>query len=331
LIDITPQKNQITKKPNHKKKFFSLIDITQKKPNHKKMSSNFGQLGRDLIGKTLSIAGKTAIDQDCNATFNSIKATEIKLNDVIGPSNCSCLSLKYIADENIPAYRLLKVSDTTDFRVKQIKAADSSSIYSIGISTKAANAGEVVDVCTCGVFKIQLETGATVNRGDKLSKSGNEDGKAVPSSNCVFGMSLQTISTQTVDWTGNGGNSDFDNQTIEFPIITNVDRLCFDNSSANAHLHEDYGSTVITVDLWDVDAAKWINIYKTVLTPGNSDIEFSTLNPLSFSLIHQVNKIRFRSSPPQDQSFHDFSNLQLKFNCESPIILGAYTKSHLPD
>ncbi len=286
------------------------------------MASNHGPLSRDLIGKTLTIGNKEIIDQNCNAHVNDLKASQLKFNDVVGPNATPCVIVKYIADEAIPQNRVIRASETTNFRVKQMKASDDNLIGIVGISTtEAAGAGDVIEVCTAGVYRVQKETGTTITRGDRLKKSASEDGRAVTSiaADGPFGVALES-SIPDVAWTG---DSDFNTDEMSFaPLTGAVYDLCF-QSSSDAYAHSHGGFVSIYIDLWS--NGQWVNVFKQNLTNDN-ELHLNTIN-VSFPALTLVSKIRFRSSPGQNQSFHSFDDVLIKFNCD--LITACYIKNNM--
>lgn len=90
-----------------------------------------------------------------------------------------------------------------------MKASDPDETGVVGISAISAETGGVVEVCTSGVFNVEVETGASITRGDRLTKSSVEDGKVVGTIEAVgvFGIALQSTSITNISWNGQGGSS----------------------------------------------------------------------------------------------------------------------------
>lgn len=285
------------------------------------MASNHGQLRRDLIGRSLTIGNKVVVDQNLNANLKKLKASQLEFSGVISYDNCPCVLLKYICDEDVPIGRILKVSDSTDFHLKEMKAADDSIIGVVGISATSAETGGVVEVCTSGVFDVEVETGASIIRGDRLMKSSSEDGKVVGTSTSVgvFGIALQSTSATDVQWNVLGGSSDFNTESVSFPPTEVVCHASFTSTgTAYAHSHDE--PTNIKIDLWN---GRWVNVFSQILDTG-AELEFNSLN-ITFPKLIGVTKIRFFSSPGQNQSFHSFQDFEIHLTCN--YIKGCYIKS----
>lgn len=251
-----------------------------------------------------------------------VDGPEFCFSGVVGPDYCPCMALKYQADEAFPAYSVMKVSDETDFRVKTMKSGDDDDYGVVGVSTTSSTgAGDIVKVCTGGVFKVRIQSGAVVNRGDRLKKSDTTDGVATTteSSEGVFGIALESkMGEAVIPWSGSG---DFDTEEIEIEPMNNVSGICF-IGSGYGHVHGE-GPIDIKVELWD--GAQWITV---VSLSVNDEVHFNTINE-SFATIPTVSKIRFSSDPGQDQTFHDMNDLYFSFNCPVAdlIVKACFIKS----
>ncbi len=250
-----------------------------------------------------------------------VDGSEFCFSGVVGQDYCPCIALKYQADEAFPAYTIMKVSDETDFRVKTMKADDNNRTGVVGICTTSSNgAGDIAKVCTGGVFKVKMQTGSMVTRGDRLKKSDIQDGVAVAteSSVGVFGIALESkMSNSVILW---DGSPSFNTEEVNILPMSNVSGICF---IGPGYGHSHGGSVNIKVELWD--GMQWITV---VMLDVNDEVHFNTINE-TFGVISTVSKIRFSSDPGQDDTFHDMDNLYISFNCpvEDFLVKACFIKS----
>lgn len=160
------------------------------------MASNKGHLGRDLIGGSLQIHDQTVLDKDANLTVRKVKidGDRVEFSQEVGPDYCPCVIHRYRADAAIAQNRILKVGDT-DFRLREVDSTDDDETGVIGISvSSAAQAGDVVRVCTGGVFQVEMESNTAVTRGDRLLHSSSLSGRATTTDSSVgtFGIALES-------------------------------------------------------------------------------------------------------------------------------------------
>jgi len=165
------------------------------------MSSNQGHLARDLIGGSLQIHSKLVLDKDANLTVNNVKVdgNKIEFTGAVSADYCPSVVLRFVAESTISPYRVMKVGTTTDFTVAESLHTDANDTGVVGVSLTGAQAGQVVKVCTGGVFSIQIESGTSVTRGDRLVYSTSEDGRATITDSAIgtFGIALESAVADT--------------------------------------------------------------------------------------------------------------------------------------
>ena len=251
-----------------------------------------------------------------------VDGPEVCFSGVVGPDYCPCMALRYQADEAFSAGTVMKVSDENDFHIKTMKADDEDSTGVVGVSTTDSNAaGDIVKVCTGGVFKVRIQGGVIVTRGDRLKKSNTTDGVATTTDSDVgvFGIALESkMGEAVIPW---DGSESFDTEEIEIEPMNNVSGICF-IGSGYGHVHGE-GPIDIKVELWD--GTQWITVVSLSI---NDEVHFNTINE-SFGVIPTVSKIRISSDPGQGQTFHDMSDLYISFNCPVAdlIVKACFIKS----
>lgn len=162
------------------------------------MSGPFGQQNRDIIARSLYIRGKNILTPEGELNVNSVTTKSLAMTGptleftkTVGPNFCPCVLQNWTASANIAPYRVLKVGGT-DFTVEEIESGDADETGVVGVSTTSALTGEIVKVCTSGIFSIQMEANASVSAGDTLKHSTNEDGKVEVAGSSIgtFGIAL---------------------------------------------------------------------------------------------------------------------------------------------
>lgn len=291
------------------------------------MASNFGHLNRDLFGSNLYIKGKRVLDEKRNLKVNEVSGKTkvstklLKFSGVVSEDNCPKTTIDFASYELISPNNLVKVSPDYDLMVESRKYDDNAPI--VGVSTAQPTKNDdkyTINVCTEGVFSVEIEGNVSVQRGDLLSPSTIENGTAAPGNVAVFGIALQSLEATppAVSWSGYGGDSDFDEYSITFPEITNVSSLCF-KGPGEVHSHDD--PLTFTISLWN--GSSWIIVY-TGTVGSDEDIILSSLGKIEFPNIPSVTQIRLSSNPFQNQSYHDMGDEIIKFGCAT--VKGVFYK-----
>ena len=123
----------------------------------------------------------------------------------------------------------------------------------------------------------------------------------------------------SINWGVEGGDSDFDTYYIELPPILNVTRLTTSCGYATAHVHVDYESSDLTIDLYDNSIEDWVTVWEYTLNNPNYDFDdspdfnFPGNIDVTFTNITSVGGIRVTSDPGQEQTYHDFDTLRFNF------------------
>ena len=124
----------------------------------------------------------------------------------------------------------------------------------------------------------------------------------------------------TINWGLNGGDDNFDTYDIEIPAILNVSRMTTsDCGFATAHVHYDYESSDLSIDLYDDSIDNWVTVWSYTLNNPNYDLEdspdlyFPGNIDVTFANITSVSGIRVYSDPGQGQTYHDWDSLRFNF------------------
>ena len=139
-------------------------------------------------------------------------------------------------------------------------------------------------------------------------------------------IKLNSITTQeeepliSINWGIEGGDDNFDTYDIELPPILNVTRLTTSCGYATAHVHSDYESSDLTIDLYDNSIEDWVTVWEYTLNNPNynvdddsPDFNFPGNIDVTFTNITSVGGIRVTSDPGQEQTYHDFDTLRFNF------------------
>ena len=124
----------------------------------------------------------------------------------------------------------------------------------------------------------------------------------------------------SINWSTYSGDSDFDTYDIVFPPILNVSRLTTSKCGfAHAHVHDDFESSDLTIDLYDDSIEDWVTVWEYTLNNPNygeddsPDLYFPGNIDVTFANITSVSGIRVTSDPGSDQTYHDFEGLIFNF------------------
>jgi len=124
----------------------------------------------------------------------------------------------------------------------------------------------------------------------------------------------------SINWSTYGGDTDFDTYYIEFPPILNVTRLTTSKCGiATAHVHDEYESSDLTIDLYDNSIEDWVTVWSYTLYNQNydandsADLYFPSNIDVTFANITSVGGIRVTSDPGSDQTYHDWEGLVFNF------------------
>ena len=114
------------------------------------------------------------------------------------------------------------------------------------------------------------------------------------------------------DGSGSDDYSNFDDWTTAgFTPLLGVKRLVIEADSANAHVHQDYQFSDLTIDLYNSADSQWITVWSKRLLnpnyPGDDSGDF-TMNRIdvTFPEIYSVTKIKLTSNPGSGQTYHDW-------------------------
>jgi len=124
----------------------------------------------------------------------------------------------------------------------------------------------------------------------------------------------------SINWSTYSGESDFDTYDIVIPTISNVTRLTTSKCGvANAHVHSDYESSDLTIELYDDSISEWVTVWEYTLYNQNYDLEsspdlyFPGNIDVTFANITSVTGIRVTSDPGQEDTYHDWEGLVFNF------------------
>jgi len=124
----------------------------------------------------------------------------------------------------------------------------------------------------------------------------------------------------SINWSTYSGDSDFDTYDIVIPPILNVTRLTTGKCGiATAHVHGDYESSDLTIDLYDNSISQWVTVWSYTLYNQNYDVDdsadlyFPGNIDVTFANITSVGGIRVTSDPGSDQTYHDWEGLVFNF------------------
>jgi hypothetical protein len=124
----------------------------------------------------------------------------------------------------------------------------------------------------------------------------------------------------SINWSTYSGESDFDTYDIVIPTISNVTRLTISKcGNATAHVHSDYESSDLSIDLYDNSIEDWVTVWSYTLNNPNyevddsADLYFPGNIDVTFANITSVGGIRVTSDPGSDQTYHDWEGLVFNF------------------
>ena len=133
-------------------------------------------------------------------------------------------------------------------------------------------------------------------------------------------ITQEDIPLTSINWSTYSGESDFDTYDIQIPTISNVTRLTISNcGNATAHVHDDYESSDLSIDLYDDSIDNWVTVWSYTLHNPNYDLEsgpdlyFPGNIDVTFANITSVSGIRVYSDPGQGQTYHDWGGLTFNF------------------
>jgi len=124
----------------------------------------------------------------------------------------------------------------------------------------------------------------------------------------------------SINWSTYSGETDFDTYDIVIPPILNVTRLTTGKCGiATAHVHQDYESSDLTIDLYDNSIEDWVTVWSYTLNNPNygfddsPDLYFPGNIDVTFANITSVGGIRVTSDPGSGDTFHDWGGLVFNF------------------
>ena len=124
----------------------------------------------------------------------------------------------------------------------------------------------------------------------------------------------------SINWSTYSGETDFDTYDIQIPTILNVSRITIsDCGNATAHVHSDYESSDLSIDLYDDSIDNWVTVWSYTLNNPNYDLEsgpdlyFPGNIDVTFANITSVSGIRVYSDPGQGDTYHDWGGLTFNF------------------
>ena len=124
----------------------------------------------------------------------------------------------------------------------------------------------------------------------------------------------------SINWSTYSGESDFDTYDIQIPTILNVSRITIsDCGNATAHVHSDYESSDLSIDLYDDSIDNWVTVWSYTLHNPNydlgtgPDLYFPGNIDVTFANITSVSGIRVYSDPGQGDTYHDWGGLTFNF------------------
>ena len=89
--------------------------------------------------------------------------------------------------------------------------------------------------------------------------------------------------------------------------------------NAYAHVHSDYESSDLTIQLYDNSIEDWVTVWSYTLNNPNygfgdsPDLYFPGNIDVTFANITSVGGIRVTSDPESDQTYHDWGSLRFNF------------------
>jgi hypothetical protein len=124
----------------------------------------------------------------------------------------------------------------------------------------------------------------------------------------------------SINWVLEGGETNFDTYFIEIPPILNVTRLTTSKcGAATAHVHSEFESSDLTIDLYDNSIEDWVTVWDYTLYNQNYDFEsspdlyFPGNIDVTFANITSVGGIRVNSDPGSGDTYHDWEGLVFNF------------------
>jgi len=124
----------------------------------------------------------------------------------------------------------------------------------------------------------------------------------------------------SINWSTYSGDTDFNDYNIEFPPILNVTRLTTSKCGiATAHVHDEYESSDLTIDLYDNSIEDWVTVWSYTLNNQNYPFDYSTdlyfpgNIDVTFANITSVGGIRATSNPGSNSTYHDWEGLVFNF------------------
>ena len=125
----------------------------------------------------------------------------------------------------------------------------------------------------------------------------------------------------SINWSTYSGETDFDSYDIVIPPISNVTRLTIGKcGNATAHVHSDFESSDLTIDLYDDSVSEWVTVWSYTLHNQNYDLKNDSADlyfpgnvDVTFANIASVSGIRVTSDPGSDETYHDWGGLVFNF------------------
>ena len=124
----------------------------------------------------------------------------------------------------------------------------------------------------------------------------------------------------SINWVLEGGETNFDTYDIEILPISNVTRLTTSKcGAATAHVHSEFESSYLTIDLYDDSESEWVTVWSYTLNNQNYDLDdsadlyFPGNIDVTFPNITSVTGIRVTSDPGQGDTYHDWEGLVFNF------------------
>jgi len=137
-------------------------------------------------------------------------------------------------------------------------------------------------------------------------------------------LNSSTVQDETplisINWSTYSGETDFDSYDIAIPPISNVTRLTIGKcGAATAHVHSEFESSDLTIDLYDNSIEDWVTVWSYTLYNQNydlndsADLYFPGNVDVTFANIASVSGIRVTSDPGSDQTYHNWEGLVFNF------------------
>jgi len=125
----------------------------------------------------------------------------------------------------------------------------------------------------------------------------------------------------SINWSTYSGETDFNSYDIVIPPISNVTRLTIGKcGNATAHVHSEFESSDLTIDLYDDSISEWVTVWSYTLHNQNydfkddsADLYFPGNVDVTFANIASVSGIRVTSDPGSDETYHDWGGLVFNF------------------